>query len=136
MVRESVDASVQCPRCRSPGRVVYVARGTRQGVRFSASFACSFCGHAFEADEKGIPDDVRPLFYKEYGRWRLVVLGLGPNRAEAMRGLRDRLGLSLAEVADLLRRIPAEVAQGTRAEVDALKEALVPTGVLVEAARC
>ena len=136
MDREAVDAPVQCPRCNSLGRVVYVARGTREGIRFSASFGCVYCGHAFESDGKGIPDDVRPLFYKEHGRWRLVVLGLGPNRSEAMRSLRDRLGLSIAEVGDLLRRVPAEVAQGTRVEVDALGDALALTGVLVEAARC
>lgn len=114
----------------------YVVRGTPEGVRFSASFRCAFCGHAFEADEKGIPEDVRSLFYREHGRWMLVVTGLGPNRAEAMRGLRDRLGLSLEQVGDLLRRVPAEVALGTRVEVDALRETLAPTGVLVEAARC
>lgn len=135
-MRESVDASVPCSRCDAAGHVVYVASATPEGVRFSASFQCGSCGAAFEADGNEIPDDVRPLFTKEHGAWRLVVLGLGPERARAMHGLRERLGLSPADVGALLRRAPVEVASGTRVEVEVLRDALAAAGVLVETERC
>ncbi|WNG16935.1 MJ0042-type zinc finger domain-containing protein [Cystobacter fuscus] len=135
MMHESVSVSFSCPQCHSSGKVAYALWGADGGIRLSASFKCNSCGHTFEADSHDVPEDVRQLFYLENGRWVLKVIELGSNRAATLRGLRDALGLSVAEAGELLRKIPGEVADGTRVEVEVLGRMVQAAGAVIEISR-
>ncbi|WP_342376404.1 hypothetical protein NVS55_34605 [Myxococcus stipitatus] len=120
MSRESVRSPTVCPGCATAQETLYIATAMRTGVRFSASFRCTQCGHAFESDNTGIPEDVQPLFIAQHGRWALQLIDTGPLKVKVLQRVRELLNLGVQEVGDLLKTLPRTLATGTRTEMESL----------------
>lgn len=120
MPPESVSSPTACPGCNTPQQTHYNAYSHRTGVRFSTSFHCTQCDLATEADGIGIPEDVRPLFYAQHGKWALQITDTGPLKAKVLQSVRDLLGLGVLDVGALLKTLPSTLATGTRTEMESL----------------
>jgi hypothetical protein len=77
MSYESVREPSTCPNRAAAQEVVHVLTVASDGLRASSSFRCTRCGSVFEADEQGVPPELRPLFLAQNGHWELRVLGAG-----------------------------------------------------------
>jgi DNA-directed RNA polymerase subunit RPC12/RpoP len=131
---EIAKASYACTECQSPQEIVHTLSLTSSGVKSSSSFKCTNCGSAFEADDRGVPEDLRPVFYAANGRWELRFIDAGPRKIETLRLLHNLLRLSLAEIAGLVRQTPSAIAEGTNVEMQYLAREIGLSGAKVEVA--
>lgn len=134
MNHESVRAPHRCPDCAARQQILHALTLVSDGVRASSSFHCTRCGSAFEADDRGVPPELRPLFLEENGHWELRVLDAGPGKVALLQKLRELLTLDLAAVGALSRRIPGAVADGTWVEMAFLLRELQSSGAVLEVA--
>ncbi|NOK22648.1 hypothetical protein [Corallococcus carmarthensis] len=118
--------------CGDCGRPVdlYGGQSAVGGLRYWASYQCEHCGGRREMDGIGMPpESFRRAFLQEQGTWGLEVRAPGALALQALKLLRETLGLSLAEVGVLKARMPGVVREGTRVEMEWLKQLLGAKGV-------
>ncbi|MCP3143130.1 hypothetical protein [Pyxidicoccus xibeiensis] len=132
MKYESVSAPYTCPQCNASQKIVHALSFDSTGVRSASSFTCLNCGSSFEADDRGVPPEWKPLFYAANGHWELIVVNAGLRKVDLLRKLREVLGLELAATSALSRRIPGRIADGTRVEMEFLKCELQSLGAVME----
>lgn len=132
MSYESVKAPYSCPDCAASQEILHALALVSDGIHASSSFRCTRCGSTFEADDRGVPPDLRPLFLAGNGHWELRVLDAGPRKVELLRKARELLKLDLAAVGELARRLPGVIADGTRVEMEFLQRELGSSGAVLE----
>lgn len=125
----------RCPGCGRPGRAAVGQMNLGHYVHFWHSFQCSACGSMLEGDAGETPEDARQAMLAAYGTFALYVEAEGAARLTAIKTLRARLGLSMAETAALKARLPGPVADGTFVEMDYLRTALSEVGVVARVER-
>lgn len=112
--------------CRACGTEVEVIVGQtvdRDRLLWHMGYNCPACGDQREEDGfDSAPVDVRIAILEQEGKWGLTLDG-GQSREEilnALRLLRQALGLSIAETSELKRMLPGPLAVGTKIEIDRL----------------
>lgn len=130
MAHDHVSLPTLCLACGAAGSLCHSASLGAGRLRVATSFRCGHCGRATEADGDELDDAQRAAFYAQSGRWRLCVRSLGPSRPHALRQIRETLRLNLTALAELVRALPGPVAEGTRVEMELLRQALEPVGVV------
>jgi hypothetical protein len=125
--------------CGDCGRAVDLMGGQSSmgGLRYWAAYRCEHCGGQLEMDGIGMPPEpFRQALLRDQGTWGLEVQEFGPRVVLALKCLRAELGLTLAEVVALKARIPGVVRDGTRVEMEWLKQVLGANGVTSAVVRC
>ncbi|MCY1000856.1 hypothetical protein OWM54_27265 [Myxococcus sp. MISCRS1] len=128
MVRETITTSMSCRQCGTLQQCTHTATARSEGLRFASSFHCLECGDAFESDDSRIPEDLRPLFYETHGKWALYLEATGPQKLHVLHSIRHVMGLSLQATGELLKSLPCQLAEGTRVEMELLRERLAHSG--------
>ncbi|RKI03192.1 hypothetical protein D7Y15_33625 [Corallococcus sp. AB030] len=125
--------------CGDCGREVdlYGGQSAMDGLRYWAAYRCGHCGGQLEMDGIGIPpESFRQALLRDEGAWGLNVQASGAHAVLALKCLRAELGLTLADAGALKARIPGTVREGTRAEMEWLKQVLDAKGVTSSVVRC
>lgn len=87
------------------------------------SFHCPSCGRTYEADgHPPTPDEYRQIILREQGEWLLDATA--PATIELLKALRVVLSLSLTETQHVRNRLPGQISQGTRYEMNRILEAV------------
>jgi hypothetical protein len=74
----------------------------------------------------------RSAFYAANGRWALRILDAGLNKAALLRRLREILGLDVAVIGPVARKIPGPITDGTRVEMEFLKQESEAAGAVAD----
>lgn len=123
-----------CSTCGSPVRVAVGERVVQQKIVWFRSYRCPACGNRIEEDDHGLPpEEIRKAILEQEGEWSLVVEASGD--PAVLKVLRHSLQLSMADVAKLRKRMPNQVFQGTRAEVERLASLFDNAGVRSQVVR-
>ncbi|MFY1825387.1 ribosomal protein L7/L12 [Myxococcus fulvus] len=128
MVRETITTKMSCCQCGTRQACIHTATARSEGLRFASSFHCLACGDAFESDDSRIPEDLRPLFYETHGKWALHLEATGPQKLHVLHSVRHVMGLSIQDAGELLKSLPSQLAEGTRVEMEVLRERLAHSG--------
>lgn len=128
--------SVNCPDC---GNEVLANLGQgvneRNELTWFRSLSCPHCGCAIEEDGIGFPlPGIRQKLLDTDGTWTLVLLDT-TQRSLIGKVLRESFGMDLQAVSNTLKKIPGPIWQGTKMEVNWLKNLLSAKGVAAQAAR-
>ncbi|GEN07184.1 hypothetical protein MFU01_22210 [Myxococcus fulvus] len=128
MVRETITTRMACRQCGILQQCVHTATARSAGLSFASSFHCLECGDAFESDDSRIPEDFRHLFYEKHERWALHLEATSPQKLHVLHSIRHVMGLSLQDTGELLKSLPRQLAEGTRVEMELLRERLAHSG--------
>ncbi|MEM9540012.1 MAG: hypothetical protein AAGA60_11005 [Cyanobacteria bacterium P01_E01_bin.42] len=95
----------------------------RSGLVWSLEYCCPYCGCTISLDDRGYPpEDIREAILAAEGEWYLAIAETDPGLILiTVSRLRNVLNLSLSEAMQLKRKIPGEIASGTRAEMERLR---------------
>src|SRR5262245_11492943 len=72
-------------------------------LHYGRSFRCQACGATTEADGDRVPEDVRPAFYREHGKFGLQLVAEQGRVSEIARIFRKVLGLAISDALELAR---------------------------------
>ncbi|MBZ4396094.1 hypothetical protein VZQ01_25860 [Myxococcus faecalis] len=128
MVRETITTSMSCRQCGTLQQCTHTATARSKGLGFASSFHCLECGDTFESDDSRIPEDLRHLFYETHGKWTLRLEEPGPRRGQLLHAVRDVMGMSIQDTGELCKSLPRQLAEGTRVEMELLRERLAHSG--------
>jgi len=119
--------------CQSCGKPLNVTVGQEMidgRIVWYESYDCPYCGSRTEVDGKDdTPDEIRNALLAEEGEWGLNISENGPQAIQAIKTLREALGLSLSEAQAAKKKIPGIVATGTRAEMERLRYLLSSSNI-------
>ena len=117
-----------CAACRKSGDLL-VSQDIRDGLlHWKESFSCA-CGHGFETGGGGLPAKViRAALLAQDGAGE-VWLDDEKGKAVAVKVMQAVLGVSEAQASLLVKKIPARLYEGTRAEAAFIGEGLRRTGM-------
>lgn len=114
-------------RCQDCDRNILVQVGQYADcsgtLLWNLGYSCPYCGNAIESDDTGYPpEDIREAILAAEGEWYLNIDETDPSLVLiVVSRLRKVLNLSLSEAIQLKRKIPREIAHGTRAEMERLR---------------
>lgn len=119
-----------CPTCGAPVVVSVAQRVFQSQLVWSQSCRCDECGDTIEADGHGEPPKViLDALLAQDGEWELWLETTGSSTVQALRALREGLGLTIADVGKWKSRIPGAVTSGTRAQMEWLVTLLQRDGL-------
>ena len=98
------------------------------------SFHCTNCGATIEEDGQETPEDIREAILKHDGMWSLSFDSSTP-KALTDKVIREVMGLSLSDVANMSKSKNDRIISGTKTEVEWLKDKLEKVGVKTKAKR-
>ncbi len=117
-----------CATCKNPGEL-QVWQSIRDGnLTWSEEFNCS-CGHAFEANEKGLPPPAIREALLGAGQYELVLTS-AEGRTAGQKILKALLNVTERQAAAQLASIPAKMYVGTQMECMFVAEAMKRLGVM------
>ena len=115
-----------CPDCGQMATFKFGEAIHNDRLAWFATHHCDYCNYRVEIDDYGhLPDELKRIVLKEEGQWQLVLHAFGTNKIATLKELREILGLSVQDLAELLTQLPGTIAIGTRNEVDYLKSHLL-----------
>jgi hypothetical protein len=110
-----------CPSCQGRLELRFGERIFAAGNRWYQSTRCRDCGDMTEADGDGeLPDQFERIELSRNGRWSVFVASAPPTAGWA--ALQKTLGLDLPALAEMRRRVPGVVVEGTFAQALRLSE--------------
>lgn len=94
------------------------------------AYSCSNCGNQIEEDGYDLPpDEIREAILAQEGTWSLNIRDTDSYCANVViKILREALKLSLFDAIKLKKKIPGKVIEGTKVEVNRLKQLLAKHG--------
>ena len=127
-VRITASVPTVCATCKTAGEL-QVWQSIRDGnLTWSEEFSCN-CGHAFEANEKGLPPMAIRKALLEAGEYELVLTS-ADGRAAGQKILKALLNVTERQSAAQLASIPAKMYVGTQVECMFVAEAMKRLGVM------
>ncbi len=127
-VRMTASVPTVCATCKTAGEL-QVWQSIRDGnLTWSEEFSCN-CGHAFEANEKGLPPMAIRKALLEAGEYELVLTS-ADGRAAGQKILKALLNVTERQSAAQLASIPAKMYVGTQVECMFVAEAMKRLGVM------
>jgi hypothetical protein len=112
-----------CLKCGSSSRRINVGQACVQGrLEWHKAYSCPRCGN--DVHEDGIGDldaSSRDAILRDEGQYSLFVQASGPEGLLILKSLREVLGWPLTYVTALKRKLPGEVARGTRVEMECIR---------------
>ena len=104
-----------------------------RNLRWSTSYICPFCNSAIESDDIGFPaEDIIKLILAEEGEYQLLIKQPELNKVKAVKVLRDKFKISIAEASKIFNTFPQPIFHGTKIEMIYLRKLLQFEGIEAE----
>ncbi len=119
-----------CAACKREWPIELAQEISGKQLRWSEQFACE-CGHGFQANGVGLPSEgIRRALLAEHGSATTWIDAM-KSKPHVVAALVALTGVSEAEAAKLVRRVPAKAYVGTPVEAQFVSMALTQAGAVV-----
>ena len=121
-----------CPDCGEPIEIRFgqSARHWGNDLGWWESYRCENCDSTIEVDGGGeMPEEFRRQLIEEEGLWQVSLPNDLRMNALVLKGLRAVMRLSLEDVTKMKQNPPSTIAEGTKAEMEYLRNKMSNEGV-------